>query len=148
MWTAATQSRLSQSVVLRFIASSRAKLFLLAAVLAGSASLAVWLKQAMTLQRALGIVVAVDLGATLLLVAFIRSGNVGAQASGASEHLLQRAGTAGGGASRGQALAAAADGLEGGGLAALLESALIKVLRPEAGAAAGDPERGGLQNLH
>jgi hypothetical protein len=116
-----------QSVVARFVASSLAKLFLLAAVLAGSASLAVRLLRSMTMAQALGVVCAVDFGAMLLLVLFIRSGGVGEKASGASS-ILHRAGgrvtmlqPTDGQVDDGGAAA-------GGGLSAMLEAALVKVL--------------------
>ena len=96
----------------------------------------------MTLAQALAVTCAVDVAATLLIVAFIASGNVGQAASGAGEHLFARASNAARGGGAGVlAGAAAAGGEDGqrdgpqlpGSLAALLETALQRVLRPPAG---------------
>ena len=106
---------------------------------AGSASLVVWLSGRMTLAQALGVTCAVDVGATLLIAAYIASGNVGQAASGAGEHLFQRASHAARGGGAGVLVGGGAgaggdgEGRDGpqlpGSLAALLETALQRVLR-------------------
>jgi len=98
----------------------------LAAVLAASASLAVFLSHHMSLAQALAIVAAVDCFATLLLALFIRSG--GGMGRIDSEGFFQRrlGGSVGGGAAASNA--ALRGNVEGNALVAMLESTLRKVL--------------------